>query len=142
MTYSRVRLCDILAGMRNIALFLLLALGILSAAELTVVLTTVPPETASRQELWTFFISLGIVIGSWGSLIWHTIKSRLIYRVNPPALTATVRQAFLFSAVVTLGLFFNSLGILSVWDILPLGLATVLIEFFFQAEKTPAHTLS
>lgn len=122
--------------MRNLTLFVLLCVGILSVAELTVIVSSVPPSEASRQELYSFFVALAIALGSWGSLVWHGIKSRILYRFNKPSLLGSVRQALIASTVITLCLFFNSLGILSLWDIVPLVLAAVLIEFFFQAEKT------
>jgi len=55
-------------------------------------------------------------------------------------LLSSIRQAALISIVILFSLFFNTLGILHLWDMIPLILAAVLIEFFFQAEKRPhAH---
>ena len=120
-----------------ILIFLIIATGIISGAELLVILTTVPPATASQGVLWTLFITLFLASTAVFSLLWHGIKAGIIYRSFTPSLWSSLRQAGIVALLAVLTLFFNSLGVLSIWDILPLSVSAVLIEFFFQAEKSP-----
>ena len=53
-----------------------------------------------------------------------------------------MRQAFLGSILITLSLFLHTLHLFQVWDALPLVLAFVLVEFFFQAEKKPQASMT
>jgi hypothetical protein len=52
-----------------------------------------------------------------------------------------LRQAALTSFLIVSALFLNSINVFQVWDILPLLLAGILVEFFFQAEKKPHASL-
>ena len=116
--------------------FCIIGIGVLSFAELISLSTTVAPHSASYSELWAFFISL---LGACTFLllaVWHTLKKSLVFRGTQPVLFVSIRQASLFSLVIVLSVFFNTLHILSVWDVLPLTVSAVLIEFFFQADKS------
>lgn len=126
--------------MKNrILLFIIIALAIISTAQLSTILLSTSPYTASKATLWTFFISLYLTLTLWGSMVWFLIR-RLIHRRAHSLFTA-FRQVALVMMIIILGFFFNTLGIFTLWDIAPLILAAVLIEFFFQAEKKPRATL-
>ena len=116
-------------------IFAALCLAILSLAQLATILTTISPATASPSALWLFFGSGFVFLTMAGGLVWYLIKRQLIYRRTAVSLFVCLRQTALFSAVLTLTAFFSSLQILSLWDIVPLAIAVVLIELFFQAEK-------
>jgi hypothetical protein len=117
-------------------IFCIIGIGVLSIAELVSLSTTVAPHSASNSELWAFFISL---FGTCTCILfglWYIIKKSIAFKGPQPKIFITLRQASLFSLVIVLSLFFNSLHILSIWDIVPLLVSAVLIEFFFQAEKS------
>ncbi|HSI20619.1 MAG TPA: hypothetical protein VLA04_02850 [Verrucomicrobiae bacterium] len=126
----------------RIALFFLLALGIISSAELTSIVLTLSPYKATPAELWLFFISLyctsTIVLG----FLWQGIRFVRSHRASHPSLWTSLRQAGLLCLVIILSFFFNTLGIFQFWDVIPLIVAAILIEFFFQADKKPHATLS
>lgn len=122
---------------KQIFLFLIIALGIIATAELLSIISTVNPMQTTQEVLWAFFISLFISSSSILSLLWHTVKKVFIYRNSTPWLWTSVRQASLLCLIVTLSLFFNSLGIFSFWEFIPLLISAILIEFFFQADKSP-----
>jgi hypothetical protein len=122
-------------------LFFVVTASIVSAAELLSVVLTVQPATATRVELWTFFISLFAALSTSVGLLLYAIRRYRQKRSLHTALTSCLRQAALGSLVVVLILFFNTLGVLQVWDIVPLIAAAFLIEFFFQAEKVPRASL-
>ena len=126
----------------RLTLFAIVALAILSAAELSSVLLTVSPYSATSSELWLFFTSLFVLVSTTCGLLWYGVRHLKPRRGARPSLTASIRQAALFSLIVTLSIFFNTLGIFQLWDVIPLALAAVLIEFFFQAEKKPHATLT
>jgi hypothetical protein len=123
-------------------LFLVICLVILALAELVTVVTSVSPAIAGRGQLWFFFGSFWIVLTAILGSIWHLFKSRLVYyRARTVPVFVSLRQAGLVALVATLALFFNSLQILSVWDILPLAISMLLVEFFFEAETGVIHDL-
>lgn len=111
--------------------------------ELSVIVTSTSPRTASHTIILTFFISLFGFLTTSLAFLWYGLKRLVLARSKRIPLLATLRQAALFSLVITLTFFFSSLSVLTVWDIVPLFLATVLIEFFFQADKVaPMHESS
>ena len=116
-------------------IFLILVIGVLGGAELATISNSVSPYTAGKTELWAFFLSFFALLSSIFTIIWYTVKKYLFYKLTKPSLLVAWRQASLIALVIVLSLFFNSLKILSLWDIIPLVISTVLIEFFFQAEK-------
>jgi hypothetical protein len=119
-------------------LFLLIAAGILGFSEFLVIVNTIPPHTADQNVFWAFFVSLFIGLTGILSLGWYVLKRYLVHRGGPISLLGAVRQAGLVSLIIVLSLFFKSLGILSLWEFVPLCISALLIEFFFQAEKSPA----
>lgn len=123
----------------RIFLFLLIAAGIISMAELFVILTTISPLETSTGVLWLFFICLFFSISTILSLLWHPLRSFIHHRQGLPR-WISVRQASLVSLVIVLIIFFKSLGILTLWDSVPLVFSIILIEFFFQADKIPKNT--
>jgi hypothetical protein len=123
--------------MRNLLLFLLFAVGTLAVAEVAAIVTTTSPYNASESVLSTFYISVFVGSTATLTLLWYWFKKYVVYHYSKtPGLAATLRQAGLFSGIVVLCLFFNSLNILSAWEIIPLLLSAILIEFFFQADKS------
>lgn len=137
ISYSSCRICVILTEMsKQILLFLILAIGIISLASLLVIGLSISPYSASREIMWAFFISLQLFLTSFFSLLWHNLKRLFIYRFSTPSLWPSVRQAAILAAIIVLSTFFNSLGILALWDIIPLSISAVLFEFFFQADKS------
>lgn len=123
-------------------LFFLLTILILAASELAVVLFTVSPVHATSTVYWTFFGSLFFSLASLLSLTWYGVKRSLIYRSNSVPMWPAIRQASLLALLVSLSLFLYSLHIASLWDLVPLAIAALLIEFFFQADKTSSLTSS
>jgi hypothetical protein len=125
----------------RITLFIILAVGIISTAQLTSLLLTVSPYTASSQSLWAFFITLYFSFTSIFSLVWYWVKRTFGKLKHTVSFFACIRQVALVGLVLILAFFFSSLEIFQVWDIIPLVIAAVLIEFFFQADKKPHATL-
>lgn len=121
---------------KQILLFLILAIGIVSLASLLVIGLSISPYLASREIMWAFFISLQLFITCFFGLLWHNLKKLFLHHFFTPSLWPSLRQAAIFSAIIVLALFFNSLGILALWDIIPLSISAVLFEFFFQADKS------
>lgn len=126
----------------RIALFIVLAIGIIGGAQLSSMLLTVSPLSASRAELWLFFITLYVCISILLGLILYGLRYMRQRRTTKPLLWPSFRQAGLISLVVVLSTFFHTLGIFQLWNIIPLIIAAFLIEFFFQAEKKPHATIS
>lgn len=126
----------------RVILFLVLAVGIISGAQLSSLVLTISPYTARSTELWLFFVSLYLFATAVLSLLWYALRHVRGRRGTSPSLGASIRQAALLTLVVVISLFFRTLGILQYWDIIPLLAAAILIEFFFQAEKKPHATLS
>ena len=118
-------------------LFILIALGLVSTAEFFVIFTTISPAEANTQVFWMFFLCLFVSLSTLMALIWHPIKS-WIHRSKHLSRIASLRQTTLISLVITLSIFFKSLHILTLWDIIPLAISALLIEFFFQADKSVA----
>lgn len=120
-------------------LFFLYVLGIVSITELSVIVTTVSPQAAETQGVTVFFACLLGALTSVLSLIWHPIRAAIHH--NPTmSRWVSLRQSFLVSLLITLTLLFKSLGIMTIWDIFPLAISALLIEFFFQADKSaPTH---
>ena len=128
--------------MNRYFLFVVISVFIIATAELGALATTVTPAQATPTQLWLFFTSLTITLGILLAPIWHNLKKTVISKRMRVSATASLRQTLLFSLIIVVGLFFNSLKILTLWDIIPLGISMVLIEFFFQADKTrsqPSH---
>ncbi len=126
-----------------LAVFLLICLGIISITQLIAVVNDTSPVGASQATLWTFFISLFLSFGSLLVMVWHAIKRLFLTRRLPSAsLLTSLRQSFLVSGLVTVCLFLNSLSLLHIWDVVPLAIAAVLVEFYFQAEKRPLASLT
>lgn len=126
----------------RIALFVLLAIGIICGAQLSSMLLTVSPYTADRSELWLFFITFYISTSILLGLIWYGARHLRPRRTARPLLWPSFRQAALVSLVLCLSIFFHTLGIFQLWNVIPLIIAAVLIEFFFQADKTPQATIT
>jgi hypothetical protein len=126
--------------MKNrILLFIIIALAIVSAAQLSTLLISTSPYTATKATLWSFFISAYLALTFWGGLVWYIVRQLVHRRSN--SLLVALRQAALVSMIIVLSFFFNTLGIFTLWDVAPLAIAAILIEFFFQAEKKPHATL-
>lgn len=123
----------------RVFLFIIIAIAIIGTAQLVSVLVSSSPFTAARSVLWAFFVSLYVSLTLWGGLLWYGI--RRVWRRRSAALASSMRQSALVCMIIVLGLFFNTLGILTIWDVGPLAIAAILIEFFFQAEKKPQATL-
>jgi hypothetical protein len=121
---------------QRFAVFFITVIGILSSAGLAVVVMNYLPRTAPGYVLWAFFLSVFGLGTTLGTLIWHIIKRAIFYRLYRPSVWVSFRQAALASGLAVTGFFFNSLGIFRVWDMVPLTIAALLIEFFFQADKT------
>lgn len=122
--------------MRNRGLvFFLICLAIIAIAELSVLLTTVTPAEATPVQLWIFFACLLVICSLALTPIWYFIKKKLMYRQSRLSYLACLRQSTLFTLALILALFFNTLHILTVWDLVPLCISMLLIEFFFEAEK-------
>jgi hypothetical protein len=118
-------------------LFLAIVVGTLGIAELSVLGTSVSPVTATNAELAVFFVSLFAALTGVTGLLWHAVRHALSPRpLHRHSLWTSLRQAALLSLVIVLALLFSSLGILTLWDLMPLAVSALLIEFFFQAEKT------
>ena len=119
----------------RLILFLVCAVAIISGAYLASTVTTNSPYEASSQLLWSFFITLFLFLAATLGIIWYIIRLRIFSKRIPQVFMVSLRQATLLSLVITISIFFNTLGIFQTWDILPLCVAAILIEFFFQAEK-------
>jgi hypothetical protein len=126
----------------RIALFVILAVGIISVAQLSSLLVSTSPYGATSSELWLFFISLFFCVTVLVGLVLYGFRYLRQRRLVKPLLWPSFRQSALASLVITLSLFFNTLAIFQIWNIIPLIIAAVLIEFFFQADKKPHATLT
>jgi hypothetical protein len=120
-------------------LFFIFALDIISSAELIVILTSVSPINANPSVYWTFYLSLLFCLTTNLGLLLYYFK-KLVFRTSNINLWPSFRQTFLFSAIIVLALFLNSLALLSIWDITPLVIAAFLLELFFQADKNTPST--
>lgn len=127
---------------QRVVTFIVIAVAIISTAQLLTTVLSVSPYTASPAVLRLFFLSLFACLTCFGGIIWYAIRRYLIFSRLQPNLVSCIRQAGLVSLVIVLSLFFNSLSIFRVWDLLPLSIAATLIEFFFQADKAPRTHLS
>ena len=124
----------------RVILFFVLAVAIISTAQLSTTVLSSSPYSASTDTLWSFYISAFISLSCILGLILYGIRVRTNRLPQVRALLISIRQSALLSLVILLSLFFNTLRILQLWNIVPLILAAILIEFFFQAEKRPqAH---
>lgn len=128
---------------KRVILFIFVAIGIVSGANLALVVLSTSPYDAGQGVLWSFFLSFFAATSILLGMLWYGLRRFLNRnRRSVFSLVSCMRQAALASMILTLSLLFNSLGILRAWDILPLAFAAVLVEFFFQADKRrhlPTH---
>lgn len=117
-------------------LFILICVTVLAGAEAATIVTSITPAQAGAGQLELFFGSLWICLTGLATFAWHALKQRIVYRFRSVSIFVSLRQAALISAVLVLALFFNAFRILTLWDILPLALSVLLIEFFFQADTS------
>lgn len=117
-------------------LFVVISVFMVAVAELGALLTTVTPAQASQTQLWLFFCSILATVSILLTPLWYSVKKAVLSQRMTVSSLACLRQSFLFSLVVVVSLFFNSLQILTLWDIIPLCISMILIEFFFQADKS------
>ncbi len=115
--------------------FLVFLLAAIATAQLVVIVTSLSPFLNGKDVVWGFFLSLFFSLLGWITLIWHAVKSR-IHRSETISLLVSFRQALLFSAVTVVSVFFYTIQVLSIWDLIPLVFSALLLEFFFQANKT------
>lgn len=121
-----------------IAIFIVIVVGVLAFAQLITVSASVAPEQASKPELWLFFISMFFGLTTVFASLWHLLRRTLLrMRMRNVSFFVSYRQAALVAGVITFSFFLNSLHVFQLFDLIPLVLAVVLLEFFFQAEKTP-----
>jgi len=118
------------------ALFAIICIFIIAVAELGAILTTVSPSQATATQLWLFFGCLVAVLTIVLAPIWYSLKKALLSTRMKVSAIACLRQTCLFSLIVVVSFFFNSLKILTLWDVIPLCISMILVEFFFQADKT------
>lgn len=121
---------------KKIIIFILIALFAVSGSVFFTIVNSFSPNDHNTFVIWGFFISIFGICLSVLTPIWHGIKTMLLPKSFHIKMIASMRQAALISAVITATTFLRSLNILSLWDILPLLVAAILIEFFFQSDKT------
>jgi hypothetical protein len=119
----------------------IVAAGIISTAQFVSIIGSVSPIGASDSLLWNVFLSAFISFSCIFGIGLYALRRKFRRMSGTVSLIRSVRQAALGSAVFLLSLFFNTLGILQTWEVIPLIIAAVLIEFFFQAEKRPHATI-
>jgi hypothetical protein len=106
------------------------------------IVATVRPEDATTAQLLMVAVSGVILIIAVVSPCIHLVKRR---RTAAAAMSRTylpkLRQATLIALAVVSMLSMRWYGIFSIWDAVPLILAALLLEFYFQAEKRPLATL-
>jgi hypothetical protein len=108
----------------------------------TRVITTVPPEKATVQDQLTVALSVLAILTIVGApLIQLFYKRRVPASLVSAKWRVSFRQSFLISLLITTILSMRWYGIFSFWDAIPLTIATLLLEFFFQAEKRPLATI-
>lgn len=109
---------------------------IISAAVIYSILTDYDPVIATSNILYTLYFSLVIFLTSIISLIIFWTRIRFIDKsLIAKALWPSIRQALLISilAVVLLVLYIDHL--FSYWLAVPIILAFIFLELFFQSEK-------
>ncbi len=127
----------------SVVWFVFIIISVIAGALLFSIVNAGSPSQASTLTLWAVFGSFTLVLTAGISLLWHMLRLLWSKRgLHVPKFLTSVRQSFLFSLLLTLSLFLNSLNLFQVWDALPLVIALILVEFFFQAEKRPHASLS
>jgi hypothetical protein len=121
--------------MSRTILFTIICIVIIAVAELGALVTTVTPAQATTAQLWLFFGCTLVILSTFLAPIWYSLKKAVLSQRMKVSPLASLRQTTLFSLVIVLSFFFNSLKLLTVWDVIPLCISMVLIEFFFQADK-------
>lgn len=115
-------------------LFAALCLLIICAAEVTTIITSVPPTDAHLAQRIILFVSFWIL--STGLIILPlSACRRLFWPSRKIQMLVAVRQAGLFSLLPVGALFLSSLQLLRVWEALPLVASLFLLELFFEAES-------
>jgi uncharacterized protein HemY len=75
----------------RITLFFLLAAGIVSGAQLSSLLLTTSPYSASKGELWLFFVTLYVSLTVVLGLLWYFVRFLKPRRTAKPALWPSIR---------------------------------------------------
>lgn len=124
--------------MAKISKFIILCIFTISVAGISVIVTSYAPETAPKSALILLYISIaGLGSTLFGSII-HLLKVIIGSRFFVPNVWVSMRQGFFFSIILTVTILLNTLKILSVLEIVPIAIALILLEFFFQADKKDA----
>lgn len=127
---------------RSIVAFALAVIVIIASALIFGIVTSTPPADATSATLWTLFVSLWLWLSAIGGGVWHLVRRRFFLKgTRIPRAAASFRQAALAMGVFTLCLTLNYFGLFQIWDAVPLAIAALLVEFFFQAEKRPIANL-
>lgn len=121
--------------MAKVSKFIILCIFTLSAAGFSVIVTSYSPETTSRAAFILLYVSIaGLGSTVLGTLI-HLFKKIIGSRFFIPNIWVSIRQGFFLSIIITVAILLNTLKILSVLEIVPIAIALILLEFFFQADK-------
>jgi drug/metabolite transporter (DMT)-like permease len=124
------------------SLFAVIAAGIVAGALLATTVASTSPQSAEKADFWVVFVALFVLLTSFGTLAWYFLQRILAKKlIHIPSFYRCLRQASLVAGIVTFTIFLNSINVFQIWDIFPLIVAGVLIEFFFQAEKQPHASL-
>lgn len=87
--------------------------------------------------LVTFYLSLILSCTCFLGMISFYLRKKIsnneLYFAN---IKVSFRQSFLFAIFLALSLFLASMGLITWWDIILLALSVILLELYFESNKT------
>ncbi|MBI5411581.1 hypothetical protein HZA43_00205 [Candidatus Peregrinibacteria bacterium] len=100
------------------------------------VLFRLSPFITGFLALVLFYASFFLALSSTFCLLIHFLRAWFNHEPTaPPYLNIALRQGTLLSMIVTLGLLFQRLRVLTWWDALLLVVIVVLIEFYMMVRE-------
>ncbi len=126
--------------MRPIVGFLLVCFAVLSSAILVVSIGSLSPYTQDTAPKVAFFGSLATTIAAVvasGLIFFY----RRLYHGRSTPLMAPVRQGLFVGILISLLLALSANQLLGWWEALPLVIAVICAEAFFQADRLRTFTM-
>ncbi len=121
-------------------LFFLFSVTLFAAASTVLDIFNYNPYQASQSAFINFYISFCFAVAGIASIVIYYLKIKYFKdKAINSYFWPSVRQGFLFAAALTLLLLLKGLRLLDWWVGIPLLIAVVLLELFFQTNRGITH---
>lgn len=120
----------------KIILITIFSFSIISLLVIYNIFTRIDPNQANSQIFYLLYGSLALFLTSILSILFFWVRISINKKtLITAALWPSIRQAFLLSGFILIILIMKVLGVLTLWLSLPIFLAFIFLELFFQSEK-------